>query len=66
MTQYRTVQLPLDVHADMNALKIRIAGSSGKIPSNGDVVRCAIRVSSAHYDELLSALSSDTETESES
>lgn len=63
MTQYRTVQLPPNVHSDMNSLKIRLAGDSGKIPSNGDVIRAVIRVANAHYPELLTVLADTSNTE---
>jgi hypothetical protein len=53
----KTVQLPEPVFRELNALKIKTVKSTDTIPTNGDIIRAAMLVAIAHYeDEYLAAL----------
>ena len=60
----KTVQLPEPTFRELNSLKIRIVKSTDRIPTNGDIVRCALAIASAHYGELIAELTKETEIES--
>ena len=60
----RTVQLPEPVFRELNALKIRIANSTGSIPVNGDIIRFALKLANERYDELVTELTKEPESES--
>ena len=57
------VQLPEDLRADVEALRIRLAASTGKVPANHEVIRAVMKVASPRYDETLAALIQIRETE---
>jgi hypothetical protein len=58
----RTVQLPEPTFRELNALKIRAASALGAIPTNGDIIRFALKLANANFDDLIRELSdSDSE-----
>ena len=58
-----TVQLPDATKDQVEALRIRLAQSIGKVPANHEVIGAVLVVGNARYDETLAALIQIRETE---
>jgi hypothetical protein len=61
MAVQRTLKIADDVFAEFNTLKIRLAGSLGHIPTNGELVGAMAMVGNEHYGELVTALTRNAE-----
>jgi hypothetical protein len=57
------VQLPDELKADLEAFRIKLAGDTGRIPANHEVIRAAMTVADAHYRETITALTKAREAE---
>lgn len=65
MSDYKTLKVIDSTFNDLNALKIRIAVSSeNRIPVLSRIVSALITVGNNHYDELLSELAKEPDSES--
>jgi len=64
MSKQRSLSVADPVFAEFNRLKIRLAVSGNNmIPTTGAIIAALLTIGNAHYDELLSALTPETETE---
>jgi hypothetical protein len=50
------IQLPEDLKDEVEAMRIRLANSTGRVPVNHEVIRAVMQVGAVHYDETLAAL----------
>jgi hypothetical protein len=64
MTNSKSLKVVSPVYDDLNALKIRLAVTLvNRIPSISEIIENLITVGSNHYDELVTTLRGENETQ---